>query len=72
VKNILGNCDVILDGNYNDSRPETKRRLLGSTNQRIISLTNRYDETSLQWFFSDKKEIEINTGKAVSFNGDHF
>ncbi len=72
VKEILGNCDVVLDGNYDDSRPETKRRLLGSTNQRIISLTNRYDETSLQWFFSGKKEIEINTGKAISFNGDHF
>ena len=72
VKEILGNRDVVLDGNYDDSRPETKRRLLGSTNQRIISLTNRYDETSLQWFFSGKKEIEINTGKAISFNGDHF
>lgn len=72
VKNILGNCDVVVDGNYDDSRPETKRRLLGSTNQRIISLTNRYDETSLQWFFSSKKEIEINTGKVLSFNGDHF
>ena len=26
----------------------------------------------MQWFFSDKKEIEINTDKAISFNGDHF
>ena len=72
VKDILGNCDVILDGNYEESLPETKRRLLGSTNQRIISLTNRYNETSLRWFFSNKKEIEINVGEAISFNGDHF
>ncbi|MBQ7643084.1 MAG: 4Fe-4S cluster-binding domain-containing protein [Clostridia bacterium] len=72
MKDILDNCDVVLDGNYDDSCSETKRRLLGSTNQRIISLTNRYGETLMQWFFSDKKEIEINAGKAISFNGDHF
>ncbi|MCR4661566.1 MAG: radical SAM protein [Clostridia bacterium] len=70
VKNILGNCDMVIDGNYDASYPETKRKLLGSTNQRIISITTRYDNV-LGWFNSIDKTIEVNLNENIIFNGDH-
>lgn len=71
VQDILYGCDVILDGAYDATKPETRRRIIGSTNQRIICLTDRYKDCIDDWFLgTDKKSIEVNVGAAIIANGD--
>jgi anaerobic ribonucleoside-triphosphate reductase activating protein len=40
---LLSATDVLVDGLYDATLPESKRRWVGSTNQRFHYLTNRYD-----------------------------
>lgn len=71
VSNILEGCDVVLDGSFKENLPETKRRLLGSKNQRIICLTERYKDCVEEWFYKkDYLLAEINIGKNIVINGD--
>lgn len=70
VLDILLGCDVVLDGPYIESMKETKRKILGSSNQSIIILSNRYPDCE-KWFFSNtSKEVEINVSDFIIANGD--
>lgn len=70
VSNILAGCDVVLDGPYIEAQREQERKVLGSTNQRIIILSNRYPDCE-DWFFNNKlKEVEINVSDFIVANGD--
>lgn len=72
VKDILQGCDVVLDGAYVEEKRETQRRILGSTNQRVICLTNRYPDCK-SWFANESnKTIEVNISKIIVANGDTF
>ena len=42
VRDVLGTIDVLVDGRYDASRPETERLWAGSTNQRFHYFTDRY------------------------------
>lgn len=42
VQAVLGLVDVLVDGRYDGSRPETERLWAGSTNQRFHYFTTRY------------------------------
>lgn len=71
VSEILEGCDVVLDGSFKADSLETKRRLLGSKNQRIICLTERYKNCIEEWFYKkDYLLAEINIGKNIVINGD--
>ena len=71
VKEILLGCDAVLDGAYEADKQEAKRRILGSTNQRILCLTDRYKDCIEDWFArNDSKLIEVNIGDAIVANGD--
>jgi len=39
---LLASCDLLVDGRYERDRPETARRWIGSTNQRMHFLTERH------------------------------
>lgn len=70
VSSILDGCDVVLDGPYIESLKEEKRKVLGSSNQRIIILSNRYPNCE-EWFFDNaSKDVEINVGDYIVANGD--
>ena len=70
VQERLAGCDMVLDGAFDESKPETNRRILGSTNQRILCLTDRY-ESSVDWFLTPStKSIEINVSGSIFANGD--
>ena len=70
VRERLAGCDMVLDGAFDESKPETNRRILGSTNQRILCLTDRY-ESSVDWFLTPSaKSIEINVSGSIFANGD--
>lgn len=71
VKYILCDCDTVLDGAYDADNKETRRRILGSANQRIICLTDRYQDCIEDWFLqNDNKSVEVNVGSSIVVNGD--
>ena len=71
VKDILSGCDAVLDGAYEADNKETRRRLLGSANQRIICITDRYKDCIEDWFSqNENKSVEVNIGSAIVANGD--
>lgn len=72
VSDILEGCDVVLDGSFKADLPETKRRLLGSENQRIICLTERYKDCIDSWFADHNKVVEVSVGSEIIANGDKF
>ena len=70
VADQLSGCDMVLDGAFDESKLETKRKILGSTNQRVLCLTERY-HNSTDWFNeSSGKFLEINVGSTIFANGD--
>ena len=70
VADQLSGCDMVLDGAFDESKLETKRKILGSTNQRVLCLTERY-RSSADWFNeSSDKCLEINVGSTIFANGD--
>lgn len=71
VKDVLIGCDLVLDGAYDETKPEKKRKLLGSENQRILCLTDRYKDKT-DWFYSEIKTVEVNIGSTIIANGDKF
>lgn len=70
VKDILCGCDVVIDGAYQKDRPEKARRLIGSENQRILCLTDRYRDCIDEWFAYPNSINEVNIGKRLFINGD--
>ena len=72
AKDILSGCDVVLDGAYVEELRETERKILGSTNQRIICLTERYPDCEAWFSGSPQKTIEVNIADFIVANGDAF
>lgn len=72
VPEIFEGCDVVLDGSFKADLSETKRRLLGSENQRIICLTERYKDCINIWFADHNKVVEVSVGSEIIANGDKF
>lgn len=71
VTNLLVGCDVVLDGPYMQEYKDAKRRILGSNNQRILCLTDRYQDCIEKWFSADEGlTIEVNFGDKMVLNGD--
>lgn len=67
----LENVDLVIDGPYIEKQRDLERNLIGSVNQKIICLTERY-ENCLDWFLDkriEKVEVNIDDGLAV-FSGD--
>lgn len=72
VKDILAGCDVVLDGAFIQEQKETKRKILGSTNQRILCLNEKYQDYE-KWFLNGNvKSMEINVSDYIVVNGDSF
>lgn len=70
---LLTGCDVVLDGEYVEAKRDKSRRILGSSNQRIICLTDRYRDVISGWFSSrDKAGIDVNVGEKIVASGDSF
>lgn len=67
----MSGCDAVLDGSFIAEALETKRRIIGSVNQRIICLTDRYKGCIDDWFLqSENKSIEVYVGSVIVANGD--
>lgn len=68
VANLLNHTDVLVDGPYIREQPDTVRRWIGSTNQRVHLLTNRYQASDPCWTMKNTLEIRVR-GSEISVNG---
>jgi anaerobic ribonucleoside-triphosphate reductase activating protein len=64
---LLSATDILVDGPYLRDRPDTSRRWIGSTNQRIHFLTDRYRADDPCWKQKNTLEIRLDaTGLTVN------
>ncbi len=66
--NLLARTDLLVDGPYRREEPDTERRWVGSRNQRIHFLTDRYQPDDPRWKQRNTLEIRVD-GTGVSVNG---
>jgi len=67
IAELIALTDILVDGPYDRDRPDTARRWIGSTNQRIHFLTDRYSFDE-QWRKRNTLEIRV-VGREVTVNG---
>lgn len=67
VSGLLAQTDILVDGPYLQGQPETERRWVGSRNQRIHFLTDRYRYDD-RWRRRNTLEIRLVDGE-LSVNG---
>lgn len=65
---LLSLTDILVDGPYLKDQPETQRRWIGSSNQRIHFLTNRYQSDDPCWQKANTLEIRWD-GQSLMVNG---
>jgi anaerobic ribonucleoside-triphosphate reductase activating protein len=68
VSELLAQTDLLVDGPYLRDQPETRRRWIGSTNQQIHFLTERYRRDDPRWLLPNTLEIRWSGGE-LSVNG---
>jgi anaerobic ribonucleoside-triphosphate reductase activating protein len=68
VRDLLAHTDILVDGPYVRELPETRRRWIGSANQRIHFLTDRYRADDPCWRRPNTLEIRLRGGE-LTVNG---
>jgi anaerobic ribonucleoside-triphosphate reductase activating protein len=68
VADLLAHTDILVDGPYVRERPDTSRRWVGSTNQRIHFLTDRYRADDPCWREPNTLELRLRGGE-LTVNG---
>ncbi len=62
---LLDRTDILVDGPYFRHRPETRRRWIGSANQQVHFLTDRYRPDDPCWQRPNTLEIRLQDGEVV-------
>jgi anaerobic ribonucleoside-triphosphate reductase activating protein len=68
VAEVLAHTDILVDGPYLRDQPERRRRWIGSANQRIHFLTDRYQPEDPRWLLPNTLEIRW-AGGELAVNG---
>jgi anaerobic ribonucleoside-triphosphate reductase activating protein len=68
VQELLACTDLLVDGPYLREKPEPRRRWVGSANQQIHFLTDRYRSDDACWRRPNTLEIRLR-GREVAING---
>jgi anaerobic ribonucleoside-triphosphate reductase activating protein len=68
VAELLGRTDILVDGPYLREQPETRRRWIGSANQRIHFLSARYRADDARWLLPNTLEVRLR-GRELTVNG---
>jgi anaerobic ribonucleoside-triphosphate reductase activating protein len=69
-KELVDIVDLIIDGDFEENNIDMERNLVGSKNQRLIFITDRYKELT-DWFFVLRpKRGEINISDTLFLSGD--
>ena len=68
VADLLTHTDILVDGPYVREQPETRRRWIGSANQQIHFLSERYRVDDPRWLRPNTLEIRLDGGE-LTVNG---
>ncbi|MCZ2343158.1 MAG: radical SAM protein [Bacteroidales bacterium] len=68
IAELLAQTDLLVDGPYDRTQPDTRRRWIGSQNQRIHFLTERYRADDPCWQQRNTLEIRV-SHDGISVNG---
>ncbi len=68
TQHLLHHCDILVDGPYRREEPDTTRRWIGSRNQRVHCLTERYRADDPCWQQPNTLEIRVR-GQEITING---
>jgi anaerobic ribonucleoside-triphosphate reductase activating protein len=68
VAELLALTDILVDGPYLREQPETRRRWIGSANQRVHFLSDRYRADDPRWLLPNTLEVRLR-GSEVTVNG---
>ncbi len=68
TRDLLAATDLLVDGPYLRDRPETTRRWVGSTNQRLHFLSDRYRADDPCWLVPNTLELRLDGG-VLTVNG---
>ncbi len=68
IESLIAKIDLLVDGPYQRELPDTTRRWIGSTNQRIHFLSGRYSANDAYWRESNTLEIRVDRD-GISVNG---
>jgi anaerobic ribonucleoside-triphosphate reductase activating protein len=68
VAELLACTDILVDGPYVREQPETRRRWIGSANQRVHFLSDRYRADDPRWLLPNTLEIRLR-GSELTVNG---
>jgi len=68
VADLLSLTDILVDGPYIREQPEARRRWIGSANQRIHFLSDRYSADDPRWLLPNTLEIRLR-GTELTVNG---
>jgi anaerobic ribonucleoside-triphosphate reductase activating protein len=68
VSQLLALTDILVDGPYLRDQPETRRHWIGSANQRIHFLSDRYRAEDPRWLLPNTLEIRL-CGDELIVNG---
>jgi anaerobic ribonucleoside-triphosphate reductase activating protein len=68
VAELLAHTDILVDGPYLREQPETRRRWIGSANQRIHFFSDRYRADDPRWLLPNTLEICLH-GSELRVNG---
>ena len=68
VSELLAETDILVDGPYLREAPETRRRWIGSANQRIHFLSSRCSPDDPRWLLPNTLEIRLR-GPELTVNG---
>ena len=68
VADLIAHTDILVDGRYVRELPESQRRWIGSANQQVHFLTERYSPGDPCWRQRNTLEIRLSRGE-VTING---
>ena len=68
VAELLAETDILVDGPYRRDLPETRRRWIGSANQRVHFLSDRCRADDPRWLLPNTLEIRL-AGGELTVNG---
>ena len=68
VDALLAQVDLLVDGRFEQGKPDTKRRWIGSTNQAMHFLSPRYSQLDARFSTSNTVELRFVNGQ-LTING---
>lgn len=73
INELLAKTDLLVDGPFDSQRKDTKRRWVGSTNQRIHDLSGRMKSDESQWAQPNTVELRLDgSGNQLSLTINGF